>query len=141
MPAQETISEQTSPAPWRRPWRRNAWTLTPAIGARTTRVGISTSRIHHDSWRTACIEAKGTPHLVDVDPGVEVPCAPAGRRVTEPSAVYAPGFRRTAALKEVILTPDGFKKLQAEIEFLNPSGVRNRGPHPRSARVRRHRRE
>src|SRR5258705_392054 len=28
-------------------------------------------------------------------------------------------LRRTAALKEVILTPDGFKKLQEEIEFLS----------------------
>ena len=35
-PAQLTISEQTSPAPKRRPWRRNACTLTPAIGASTS---------------------------------------------------------------------------------------------------------
>ena len=44
-PAQLTISEQTSPAPKRRPWRRNACTLTPAIGASTSLVGISTSPI------------------------------------------------------------------------------------------------
>ena len=35
--------EHTSPAPWRRPCRRKAWTLTPAIGASTRRPGISTS--------------------------------------------------------------------------------------------------
>src|SRR5436190_1470049 len=32
MPATETISEQTRPAPNRRPCRRKAWTETPAIG-------------------------------------------------------------------------------------------------------------
>ena len=52
MPAQLTISEQTSPAPNRRPCRRNACTLTPAIGARTSRVGISTGPIDQGSRRS-----------------------------------------------------------------------------------------
>ena len=50
IPAQETISEQTSPAPNRRPCRLNACTLTPAIGARTRRVGTSTVPIRQ-LWR------------------------------------------------------------------------------------------
>ena len=57
-PAQLTISEQTSPAPKRRPWRRNACTLTPAIGASTTRVGTSTSRIHQDERKSGVIFAE-----------------------------------------------------------------------------------
>src|SRR2546423_14684585 len=61
MPAHETISEQTRPAPYRRPWRRNACTLTPAIGARTTRVGISTPAIHHDSCKFTRIEREMVP--------------------------------------------------------------------------------
>src|SRR6266446_6487688 len=76
MPAQETISEHTSPAPWRRPWRRNACTLTPAIGVQG----------------------------------------------------------RTAALKEVILTPDGFKKLQEEIEYLSTDRRRDIANRIREAR-------
>ena len=58
-PAQLTISEQTRPAPKRRPWRRNACTLTPAIGASTSRVGISTGPIHQLSRRLTCIHAYG----------------------------------------------------------------------------------
>ena len=38
-PQAETISEHTSPAPKRRPWRRKACTETPAMGASTTRPG------------------------------------------------------------------------------------------------------
>jgi len=57
MPAQETISEQTRPAPKRRPCRRNAWTETPAIGARTTREGISTPPICQVSCRFTGIRA------------------------------------------------------------------------------------
>ena len=55
MPAQLTISEQTRPAPKRRPCRLNAWTLTPAIGASTSRVGISTGPICQDSRRFTVI--------------------------------------------------------------------------------------
>src|SRR6266481_4211274 len=111
MPAQETISEQTSPAPWRRPCRRKAWTLTPAIGASTTRVGISTSRIHQDSRRfddIGGIVARQLPGTIDVHPGAEVPSAPAGGRV--PRLFRDRGLRRTVGLKEVILTPEGHKK-------------------------------
>ena len=53
-PAQLTISEHTRPAPKRLPWRRKACTLTPAIGASTTRVGISTGPMcHGDRMSTA----------------------------------------------------------------------------------------
>ena len=52
-PWQLTISEQTRPAPWWRPWRLNACTLTPAIGARTSREGISTSRIYLQEGRSS----------------------------------------------------------------------------------------
>ena len=52
MPAQLTISEQTRPAPKRRPCRRKACTLTPAMGARTRRVGISISPIAQVSRRS-----------------------------------------------------------------------------------------
>ena len=49
---------------------------------------------------------------------------------------------REAALKEVILTPEGYEKLKQEIEVpLDREAPRGRGPDPRRARVRRHRRE
>jgi hypothetical protein len=55
IPAAETISEQTSPAPKRRPCRRNAWIDTPAIGASTILVGTSMPPIDHDSLRLSGI--------------------------------------------------------------------------------------
>jgi transcription elongation factor GreA len=50
----------------------------------------------------------------------------------EPPAVFVQG--RTAALKEVILTPDGFKKLQEEIEFLSTDKRRDIANRIREAR-------
>jgi transcription elongation factor GreA len=50
----------------------------------------------------------------------------------EPPAIFVQG--RTAALKEVILTPDGFKKLQEEIEFLSTDKRRDIANRIREAR-------
>jgi len=50
----------------------------------------------------------------------------------EPPAIFVHG--RTAALKEVILTPDGFKKLQEEIEFLSTDKRRDIANRIREAR-------
>jgi transcription elongation factor GreA len=52
---------------------------------------------------------------VDDRPGVEVPSAPAGR--PEPPASLLHGVEEDQ-LKEVILTPEGYEKLKAEIEYL-----------------------
>ena len=57
IPAHETISEQTRPAPYRLPCLRKACTDTPAMGASTTRVGISTAPIDQGSRRFPCIRA------------------------------------------------------------------------------------
>jgi transcription elongation factor GreA len=43
-------------------------------------------------------------------------------------------FRRTRALKEVILTPDGYKKLQEEIEYLSTDKRREIAARIRDAR-------
>ena len=51
-PQAETISEHTRPAPKRLPWRRNACTETPAIGATITRFAISTSPIRNGAVRS-----------------------------------------------------------------------------------------
>src|SRR4249919_1423289 len=81
MPAHETISEHTRPAPKRRPWRRNACTLTPAIGASTTRVGTSTSRIHQDE-RKSCVNMR---KIVAAEPScAEWPLAVPFRPATAP---------------------------------------------------------
>src|SRR5215218_9021312 len=98
-PAQLTISEQTSPAPYRRPWRRNAWTLTPAIGARTTRVGISISQIFQLSRRFGCTRAMVQSRI---------------RGGASRAALPQEGF----FVKEVILTKEGYEKLKQEIDHL-----------------------
>jgi transcription elongation factor GreA len=94
--------------------------LTPAIGASTIRVGTSTPPIDHGSWRLTRI-AQGYPCRVDgrSTRGYHAPPPTAGRR----RPFHVLGSRRTV-VKEVILTPDGYKKLQAEIEEL--STVRRR---------------
>jgi transcription elongation factor GreA len=74
---------------------------------------------------------KSYPGSVDVHPRLEVPSAPAGRPEMEPPAFRA---RKDSALKEVILTPDGFKKLQEEIEFLSTDKRRDIANRIREAR-------
>jgi transcription elongation factor GreA len=55
------------------------------------------------------------PNPVDDRPGVEVPSAPAGRPHCRRLSLY--GVEEDE-LKEVILTPEGYEKLKAEIEYL-----------------------
>jgi transcription elongation factor GreA len=55
------------------------------------------------------------PTPVDDPPGVEVPSAPAGRPTCRRLSLY--GVEEDQ-LKEVILTPEGYEKLKAEIEYL-----------------------
>src|SRR5919202_5114832 len=131
MPAQETISEQTRPAPNRRPCRRKAWTLTPAIGARTTRVGISTSRIHQGSRRFTCAEREivARPLLTPIrrDATIRARDGAGERRAFSV-------LRGVAAVKEVILTPEGYEKLKQEIEFLSTDKRREVAERIRVAR-------
>jgi len=94
--------------------------LTPAIGARTIRVGTSTPPIVHGCRRFAGIGDGIGGVLTRVDRGGTIRPPPTAG---SPPAVSCSGSRRRV-VKEVILTPQGFKKLQAEIEEL--STVRRR---------------
>src|SRR3954470_16392095 len=51
-----------------------------------------------------------------------------------PPAIFVQGSGGPRALKEVILTPDGYKKLQAEIEFLSNDKRREIADRIREAR-------
>src|SRR5918995_3324914 len=127
MPAQLTISEQTRPAPKRRPWRRNACTLTPAIGASTSRVGISTSRMDQLWRRSTFMVSRWYSEVL----------TPTGRVATIPARVGAPVagfFLRGGSLKEVILTPEGYEKLKQEIDLLSTARRREVADRIRVAR-------
>src|SRR5947209_6648918 len=94
--------------------------LTPAIGARTIRVGTSTPPIDHGCRGFTGIGRWYRRVLTGVARGGTI--RPRRRPVSRRPFHFA-GSRRTV-VKEVILTPDGYKKLQAEIEEL--STVRRR---------------
>src|SRR5437588_6464070 len=138
MPAQETISEHTRPAPWRRPWRRKAWTLTPAIGARTTRVGTSTSRIHQDSRKFACTARAWYPGGIDERTPSEYHPPPPG---AQPPAVFLRVSRRTR-LERSHFDLRGLQEAQGgDRASLDGAPPRDRRANPRRPRVRRQRRE
>ena len=130
IPAQLTISEQTSPAPKRRPWRRNACTLTPAIGARTRRVGISTSRMRQLSRRSIDIGLRMVLTGIDRVRGGSYHSRPR-RRVIAGFLALLTGRN---GLKEVILTPEGYEKLKVEIEHLSTNKRREVADRIRVAR-------
>src|SRR5262249_15395780 len=120
------------PAPKRRPCRRNACTLTPAIGARTRRVGICTSPIRQGSRRSTSIPGivASTPLRVSAIPGT------LSRRDGAPGAALflftRPGGRFD--VKDVILTPEGYEKLKREIEFLSTDKRREVAERIKTAR-------
>src|SRR6187200_583130 len=115
MPAQLTISEHTRPAPNRRPWRLNACTLTPAIGASTRRVGTSTGPIRQGERRSICTGFGWySEPLTSVRTRV-YHSRPAAHVAPHLCSLQAVGGR---VVKDVLLTPEGYEKLKQEIEFL-----------------------
>src|SRR3954464_374944 len=84
------------------------------MGARTTRVGTSTSSIHQDSLRFEPIRGEWYPGRVDAPLGRRYHLAPPDGAVPPP-AVFVQG----GMVKEVILTPEGFEKLKVEIHYLS----------------------
>ncbi len=145
--AADTISEQTRPAPKRRPWRRNACTLTPAIGARTRRVGISTSPIHQLSRRSTSMG-----DMVVADGcGLDGVTATIRRPAWRSSATFAVPVRRTVPVSRSTWRqvregrdphPRGLREPEAGARHAADGGPpRGRRAHPGRARVRRHRRE
>src|SRR6266516_4163551 len=132
MPAQETISEQTRPAPKRRPCRRNACTLTPAIGARTMRLGTRTGPIHHGSRRFTCTERE----ILRMR-AIAKPCSSrynARPRRRRGAGAYFFLRQQGDIVKEVILTPEGYQKLKQEIEYLSTEKRREVADRIRQAR-------
>src|SRR5205823_11578486 len=71
------------------------------------------------------------PTPVDDRPGAEVPSAPAGRPPCRRLSLY--GVEEDQ-LKEVILTPEGYEKLKAEIEYLQSDRRREIAERIRVAR-------
>ena len=126
-PQAETISEHTRPAPKRRPWRRNACTDTPAIGASTTRDAISTSPIRNGELR-----------LVDctLQPSVRCSLAPSRRMCfVRPDEVnWAAGPYGGIVERDVLLTQEGYEKLQEELASLSTDKRREVADRIRVAR-------
>ena len=104
---------------------------TPAIGASTTRVGISTSPIHHDSRRFTCIDGHRTRALLTFLLGRRYhPPPPDG---SLPPAVFVQGLQEDRSLegshshaRRVQEAPGGDR---VPLERQAP---RDRGPHPRA---------
>src|SRR3990170_3672899 len=136
MPAQLTISEQTRPAPYRRPWRLNAWTLTPAIGARTRRVGTSTGPIFHAVRRSIIAPGMVVPGLLTLVQRGSYHSEP----LTGPTAPQSRLWRRFREGSD----PHS-RGLQTAQERARPAAhgkaARDRGADRRCTRVRRDRRE
>src|SRR2546421_540497 len=101
------------------------------MGARTTRVGISTSPIHQGSRRSTCTERE----IVAVRPLTSLPrlATIRARDGALRRAFFIEGVQ--TALKEVILTPEGYEKLKQEIEELSTVKRREVAERIRDARV------
>src|SRR5687767_13948747 len=102
------------------------------MGASTRRVGISTGPMLHVVRRFTCIEREiVASDTLDRPSGASYHSRPQ-RRVGAPPFLQF-GVRRPV-LKEVILTPEGFKRLKAEIEHLSTTKRRGVADRIRVAR-------
>src|SRR6266545_441912 len=84
------------------------------MGASTRRVGISTSPIHQDSRRSTCTEREMVP--AGALTGLPRIATIRARDGAHSAALFH--RRGAAAVKEVILTPEGYERLKHEIEEL-----------------------
>src|SRR5204862_1543597 len=85
------------------------------MGARTRRDGISTSSIRQDSRRSTCIEAESYPRIRSLTLAECLGTMLASRRRIAPR-IFSEEAQK---VKEVILTPEGYKKLKEEIQYLS----------------------
>jgi transcription elongation factor GreA len=139
MPAQLTISEHTSPAPNRRPCRLNACTLTPAIGASTTLVGISTGPIDQLSRRSAATRdmvrtaaRKERRRVLTGIPRASYDSRPCVARFA--TRFPFPRVCFGGSVKDVILTPEGYENLKQELDHLRTDRRRDIAERIRVAR-------
>src|SRR6266540_1492214 len=100
------------------------------MGASTKRVGISTSPIHQDSRRSTCTEREMVP--AGALTGLPRIATIRARDGAHSAALFH--RRGAAAVKEVILTPEGYERLKHEIEELSTTKRREVAERIRVAR-------